>query len=364
MCGLNGVMGDLVADDVKVYADLLWTSALRGVDSTGVAVVSDQSRDEAHIMKQMGGPELWLDRKSFIGQLASSNLLMMGHNRSKTVGEVNTRNAHPFRHGHIVGMHNGSLEWSSKNRIEGTKSFDTDSEAIVWSIAEKGIDDTVKNMKGAWALVWYDTKEHTLSMYRNAERFIYYVYTEDMKRMFWASESAMLYLCLSRRGIKMNKVKIVSENQLITWKFPEEWTKEAVIAAPTRRAIVPPKDLPFQGVAVMGPTSSVTDRALVRRFPSTTLSYFNRADKLLERMSYLVVRKIGHSFYRDFIGKQLFQQDFELLMANGCAICTMSPGWGQSVRFLRTNEFLCNSCCTSKNTEIMSSVDIALSTMG
>lgn len=68
----------------------------------------------------------------------------------------------------------------------------TDSEAIIIAISKFGIEETVKHLQGAWALVWVDTKENTLNFLRNKERPMWYSYTKDFKQVIWASEYPMI----------------------------------------------------------------------------------------------------------------------------------------------------------------------------
>jgi hypothetical protein len=59
--------------------------------------------------------------------------------------------------------------------------------------------------EGAWALSWIDTSDNSLNFVRNAHRPLWYAYTEDFKKLFWASEWPMIDAAtkLSLTGYKL-----------------------------------------------------------------------------------------------------------------------------------------------------------------
>lgn len=140
--------------------------------------------------------------KSFSAALSAySSHTFIGHNRSATKGKVNGLNAHPFHYGDIVGAHNGTLDNASWRRLDAAIGFETDvdSQAIFAAIDKIGIKDTIKLLEegrtyldGAWALTWYDLKEDALFMIRNKWRPLWYTYTNDFKKVMWASEWPMI----------------------------------------------------------------------------------------------------------------------------------------------------------------------------
>jgi hypothetical protein len=98
---------------------------------------------------------------------------------------------------HIVGTHNGTLTIKSTRDLEKAlgETFAVDSLALFTAIAHLGIEDTISlcetgssYTEGAWSLVWIDRKQGTLNFLRNKHRPMYYAFSEDYKRLFWASE--------------------------------------------------------------------------------------------------------------------------------------------------------------------------------
>lgn len=203
MCGHVGIAGALSFNDEATMKRLLLLDYARGPDSTGFAAI--RKTGEACIAKVGSHPLDLFDMARFKAALSgSSSKVFLGHNRAATRGAVSTYNAHPYEFDHIVGAHNGTLDCSSAKDLEdllGVK-HPVDSMAIFESIANVGIAETAKSLKGAWALVWYDTSDGTLNFLRNKERPMYYAWTKDFKKLFWASEWEMLEAALKMSSTK------------------------------------------------------------------------------------------------------------------------------------------------------------------
>lgn len=142
-------------------------------------------------------------------------MFAVGHNRYATRGKINQDNAHPFQHKHISLVHNGSL--FTKYGLPDGNKFDVDSEAIAYSIAKIGMQETAPKLDGAFSLVWFDEERKTLNFCRNASRPMVFVFVDD--GMFFGSEAPMIEWVLWRCGIKVNAV--VSTKPLIHYEFDE-----------------------------------------------------------------------------------------------------------------------------------------------
>lgn len=156
------------------------------------------------IAKEAGPPYFLWDTKSFDKCFQLTNQVYIGHNRWKTVGDANRRNAHPFMFDDVLGAHNGTIDYQNKNRLERGSEFKTDSEAIFNNIQVHGIEDTISRIEAseAYALTWYDRRDNSLNFIRNKERSLYYVYSDTRRCIFWASEYGILMTALGRQGIK------------------------------------------------------------------------------------------------------------------------------------------------------------------
>lgn len=142
--------------------------------------------------------------------------VLMGHNRWATQGAVNSVNAHPFQINDIYGAHNGTLraQW----RLEDHHDFEVDSENIFHHIDKMGVEDLWANVDGAAALTWWDEDKKMFHFLRNSERPLYYVFDENSKAMYYASEKGMLSLALDRNSVKYGEINEVATDTL--YSFP------------------------------------------------------------------------------------------------------------------------------------------------
>ena len=187
MCGLVGMAGALDHTHKAAFKDFLTVAQLRGRDSTGVFAVSPDGL--ASSVKNVGTPEWLVEHKVYDTHVGKGqSMVMAGHCRAKTYGEVSVKNAHPFDFPGLVGMHNGTLR--NHHTMEKYRDYDTDSETLLWNVNEYGPEETFSKLHadGAWACVWWDKKEDTLNFLRNKERSLWFTWTKDSKVMLWASE--------------------------------------------------------------------------------------------------------------------------------------------------------------------------------
>lgn len=188
MCGLVGIAGDVTHQArTRVFRDMLDVCQVRGRDSTGVIKVN---RDlQYDWVKQVGPPSILCDSRMYerrveLGETAA----LIGHTRSKTVGDVTVKNAHPFDFPDegICGVHNGTLR--SYHGLDTYTFQKVDSEVLYGHLSLNGPKDTFSQVEGAYACVWWNDKDKSLNFIRNDQRPLWFTWSKDKKMMFWASE--------------------------------------------------------------------------------------------------------------------------------------------------------------------------------
>ena len=233
MCGIVGYYGDTNLKAKEACVDMLFMDVVRGKDSTGVALVN--YKGELKINKHVGLPDMLYAETDFGKDQNMLQRLFLGHNRAATAGEVTNDNAHPFKADNIVGVHNGTLR--GRHRLKGWNKYGTDSEALIASIAEKGIEETWKLVDGAAAIVFYDEVAETLSFMRNAERPLVFASTEDGKGLFFSSEAGILRAAAARRGIKLDNLLTPKPHHLFEYHYDgKEMFHEVKELTPFRHA--------------------------------------------------------------------------------------------------------------------------------
>lgn len=207
MCGIVFVAGDLDKIDLNMFKTLLFVDTLRGDHSTGVLSV-DFKRKTILKKEAVSGPE-FIDNQNWEpnkGLNRWNNTLLLGHNRFATKGKVDEDNAHPFEHGDIIGVHNGTLSKGSVDLLNKglDQEYGTDSETFYAYMAKHGLKEALKRVHGSFVFIWYNKADHTLNIIRNSKRTFFFRFLEGGKTFIGASESAFI-------DITMNKCKRTTE---------------------------------------------------------------------------------------------------------------------------------------------------------
>lgn len=190
MCGLVGVFGNLGAPDVKYFKNALVADYVRGPHSTGIFVANAKS---SYWIKRAVDPCTFLDMKKVDSSITATQWVLAGHNRYATMGGVNSNNAHPFEHGDITLMHNGTLDEYSLPFLRkkfNAPVFDTDSELISWLFDNYAPKDVVAELEGAFALVWWNEADKSVNFVHNGEREFHM--SVQKENVYWGSEKKMV----------------------------------------------------------------------------------------------------------------------------------------------------------------------------
>lgn len=341
MCGHVGIAGKLEYKDEKTIKSLLIFDFFRGPDSTGFASIRDNN--DVKVAKVASHPLDLFDTKRFCEALSGfHSTVFLGHNRLATKGKVNGINAHPYEYGHIIGAHNGTLEkgsWEALNRIIGYET-DVDSQAIFAAIEKVGIEETVKHMQGAWALVWVDMKEGTLNWLRNKERPFWYAYDEQLERVFWASEWPMIDAATTLNGVSYELFEndegyrffSTSENWLYSFDLedlrkgyserPKPRVKELKGKEPAPVVKYAAGSDPFQRGEIKKTFGGTTPGSTTTSHTSCSVTTIPPVTKTPE-----VVNIEG--FRHNPFGGHLKRERFEEIAKYGCSWCSSSIEWNE-----------------------------------
>lgn len=213
MCGLCGVISNtLNNDEISVFQDLMTVSTLRGMFGAGLVAVPTAPKFQIETLKHASftaaelayAPEfeaIWKDK---------SLCVTMGHARQPTKGGTSLDDAHPHLYKHILGMHNGTLSSVMGQSVDDK----SDSKMLFKSIAEKGLDETIKGTEGSYAISFIDKEKQELVFLRNSHRPLFFAHVGSLNTLFWASEASFLSLVL-KRAFK-------TKGQIDMYRLPED----------------------------------------------------------------------------------------------------------------------------------------------
>lgn len=240
MCGIVGMFtlakNGFGTNDLDIFEEMLYVDALRGIDSTGVFCVSNRNgisgiKHASHPHNTMNS-EAWRRLRS---DAIRNGSILIGHNRKATSGKVNNENSHPFYEKHITLVHNGMLH-ATNNLPER----DVDSNAFAAKLADTSPEDVpqlIADTDGAFAFIWYDSKQKKLFVTRNRERPLHVL--RYWNKFVFSSEAWIASGCIRRNertlGQDMLKVYEVPVDKLFSYDL--EGNLETIdIPAPSKKA--------------------------------------------------------------------------------------------------------------------------------
>jgi len=220
MCGIVGfVSGTRTAvayyKRQKFLRQALFLDTLRGKDATGIFYhtfkeMEEGSTESAYWLKNAVPAPEFLECTEFnaLSSKMGDWAFCVGHNRAATKGaKGKVDNAHPFQENDITLVHNGTLTSSYALPGGGMHKLgvEVDSHAICHNLATHSVDEVIKNLSGAFALVWHDARDQSLNFIRNKERPLYLGECPYDNTIYFMSELKMLQLLDDRLDLGISQ---------------------------------------------------------------------------------------------------------------------------------------------------------------
>lgn len=229
MCGIiaiiHGRSNGFDFDAKNALVPMLLLNSLRGVHSTGLlGVEKDKDRDRISFVKKIGSPYNLLAEektKEFFDAVFHRFHAVIGHGRYATAGKITAGNSHPFIHGNIALVHNGVVRNIYDLKVKGESllnKFEVDSEALAYMFSEVGVLDTLKEVTGAFSLMWHDAKTRAIHAIRNDERPLFITLREDVPGIFFSSEKeTIVYVANKFPTMKFGEIMTLAPGHLYTF---------------------------------------------------------------------------------------------------------------------------------------------------
>ncbi len=202
---------------------------IRGKDSVGVI---SQQHNGIQYEKSVIDPVSFLEHRRVVPLLTGARALV-GHNRAATRGGVSVNNAHPFQHGAITLVHNGTL----RSNAVTTPYFTVDSESIAYALSQADDPVTVlEKLDGAYALIWFDSRDNSWNVARNDERPLVFMTNTTGDTMWFSSEAGILYACTNEDMTDLDpRTHIFKVPAETYWKIKPDATAPTKLAREVRR---------------------------------------------------------------------------------------------------------------------------------
>lgn len=260
MCGIVGVIAKkskrLIHYDFEIFSNLLIADAVRGKDSTGIFYIDhlrnvDYLKLASHPFNLLSTTEY----NTWRGEAFQKGQVLVGHNRKATEGTISNENSHPFISGPITLVHNGHISnfrTLVPIKVREKHGINVDSHGIAYLISKGDHEQVLKELRGAFAIVWFDSLKKKLFLIRNSERPLAMMESENS--FYFASEGSMIKWSLKRHKIAPipDMVGQIKPNTLIEIDL----SKDELSA---KDFVVKPIDLPVVVTRVYNVSNDIND---------------------------------------------------------------------------------------------------------
>lgn len=266
MCGIVGIYGDDLNVNTHDKKNFLIEGAVvdsvRGYEATGIFSMARNTKSDGHRLykRALAGYD-FVQLKQFnkIVDQMSSSIGMVVHNRASTRGHGGLdSNSHPFRHGHITLVHNGTVTNAPTlvPKKDQPDNIQVDSSYVAHAFAHESPEDMLPRLQGGYSLVWHDSTDNTLHFARNDAKPMFIAFDETREVIYFGSEVRMITWLCDRNNIKIQK-DIFSTTPYVHYVFRDPKKVREIQKFPFVLGRLPTKQAPLKQLPALS-TSTTT----------------------------------------------------------------------------------------------------------
>jgi hypothetical protein len=203
---------------------------------------------------------------------------------------VNISTCHPFTVGDIIGVHNGTIkDLVPTNLSESAKAtrLGSDSYNAFVYLSTHTVEETYEylNSKGAFALVWYNTKDKTVNFLRNFQRPLHYI--DSGSTMYWSSTKEDLAYVFNNNTHKIKEfntgthyqIKVGETPMLTSVEVAKKYSTSTFLPKICKEIVVP-----FDSSKKVEPSTTVKTQTTLETVLNATHQWFNKTRMINVKM--------------------------------------------------------------------------------
>lgn len=253
MCGIVGFCSTEPFDKEKLKVLMLYNSIERGRNASGFFT------PKTGVCKSnKNATDFLTDEKVNILE----DTLFIGHVRQATVGQNTEDNAHPFKYGRIVGVHNGTLtnhqQLLAKNNLSWA-DYNVDSQVIMKLLDLNRKPNVLAELEGSAAVLFnFDKHENTLYVYRTYDKELFRGKIGNSMYISSIKDSLKFIGCEDIKEFKERVLYTIKDGVIASFtKLPKVYTATGSTTGTTDYYIPPAKD--YVGRMISCDSYHVTD---------------------------------------------------------------------------------------------------------
>lgn len=209
----------------KMLEHVFYCNSFGNTDGSGIMMMDSDGLVDTH--KRAIPSTDFINTKWYDSQNLAKEKFVGMHTRYATVGGNSDSNSHPFQHGDITLMQNGTAASSPHHTVLTGKPSGcvVDSDSVAYAFDTIGVEETLDVYRGDGVFMWLDEKDKSFNIVKNDKRQLHFIQWKDKPNIiFFATEAYVLALAAVRAGIDFDKIHPVKDGTHHKYKVDNTYT--------------------------------------------------------------------------------------------------------------------------------------------